>query len=281
MRRFSAAYLSRTRDGMWADSIAALSDLELPNRRQILDVGCGTGELTQVLAAGSQSENTDTAPARVVGLDADRSLLDVAQSATALEYAQGDATGIPFVDDAFDLVVCQALLINLPEPAAALEEFARVSSELVATIEPNNAHVGVDSTVEAEQRLEQTARDAFVRGVNTDVSIGDAVPTLFDSIGLQDISTARYHHQKRTEPPYSSAELSDAAAKASGSGLDDHATELRRGLDSETAPASYDELRSQWREMGRSIVEQMQEGSYRRVEIVPFDVTVGRVPSNT
>lgn len=276
MRRFSAAYLSRTRDGMWADSIAALSDLDLPNRRQILDVGCGTGELTRVLKTASNP----TEPARVVGIDADRSLLDVARSETALEYAQGDATGLPFADDAFDLVVCQALLINLPEPAAALEEFARVSSELVATIEPNNAHVGVDSTVEAEQRLEQTARDAFVRGVNTDVSIGDTVPTLFDSIGLQDISTARYHHEKRTEPPYSSAELSDAAAKASGSGLDDHATELRRGLDSETAPESYDELRSQWREMGRSIVEQMQEGSYRRVEVVPFDVTVGRVPSN-
>ena len=29
--------------------------------------------------------------------------------------------------------------------------------------------------------------------------------------------------------------------------------------------------------MGRTVVDEMQAGEYRRVETVPFDVTVGRV----
>jgi hypothetical protein len=38
-----------------------------------------------------------------------------------------------------------------------------------------------------------------------------------------------------------------------------------------------DALESDWRAMGRSVVEQMQAGEYRRAEVVPFHVTVGRV----
>ncbi|MFC7170825.1 SAM-dependent methyltransferase, partial [Halobium salinum] len=50
MRRFSADYLERTREGMWADSREALADLDLANRERVVDVGSGTGELTRVLA---------------------------------------------------------------------------------------------------------------------------------------------------------------------------------------------------------------------------------------
>jgi hypothetical protein len=30
--------------------------------------------------------------------------------------------------------------------------------------------------------------------------------------------------------------------------------------------------------MGREVVQAMRDGSYERIELVPFDVTVGRVP---
>ncbi|MFO7833132.1 MAG: methyltransferase domain-containing protein, partial [Halohasta sp.] len=124
MRRFSAEYLERTREGMWADSREALVDLDLSGRTRILDVGCGTGELTRVLA--------DESPAAVVGCDVDRELLAVASD--HVPVVAGDALRLPFATDSVDLVGCQALLINLPEPAAALQEFARVSSDLVAAI---------------------------------------------------------------------------------------------------------------------------------------------------
>ena len=269
MRRFTAEYLERTREGMWADSREALVDLSLPSRTRILDVGCGTGELTRVLAAES--------PAEVVGCDADTELLEVASK--HVPVVSGDALRLPFADDSVDLVVCQALLINLPDPAAALREFARVSSDLVATVEPNNAEVSVDSTVSEEVDLETRVREAYLRGVETDVALGDRVESLFEEAGIEVVSTRRYRHEKRTEPPYSEVALTDAARKASGAGLGDHETELRRGMEGRTS--SYDDLRREWREMGRRVVDEMQAGDYERVETVPFDVTVGRITTST
>ncbi|WP_348612766.1 class I SAM-dependent methyltransferase [Halobaculum rarum] len=285
MRRFTADYLERTRRGMW-ESREALAPLDLDDRCRILDVGCGTGELTRVLA--------EEAPdATVVGVDADTDLLAAAQDADPvadrddrIAYCAGDATRLPFPDDAFDLVVCQALLINLPEPAAAVREFARVSSELVAAVEPENADVEVTSTVDAEASLEARVREAYIAGVETDVAMGDRVRAVFNEAGLSAVESRRYRHEKRVDPPYSEADLTDITRKASGAGLADHETELRRALDGDGESGNgdkggngdgYDELRREWREMGREAARQAQAREYERVETVPFDVTVGRV----
>ena len=269
MRRFSAAYLERTREGMWDGDRETLADLALASRRRVLDVGCGTGEFTRVL-------REETGPdATVFGVDADTDLLAVARDRSGSPaYLAGDATRLPFVDDAVDLATCQALLINLPDPAAGVRELARVSGDLVAAVEPNNAEVSVASTVDREADLEREARRAYLAGVDTDVALGDRVRTLFADEGLVDVRTRRYLHEKRTAPPYDDAALEAAARKASGSGLADHETELRAAL----SAAEYDDLRQRWRELGRDVISGMREESYERVELVPFEVTVGRVP---
>ncbi|WP_224332739.1 class I SAM-dependent methyltransferase [Haloprofundus halobius] len=266
MRRFSAEYLERTREGMWGGSREALSALDLPNRRRILDVGCGTGELARVLADEARE-------AQVVGVDADPTLLRVAREQTEISVVAGDATRLPVVDDAADLVVCQALLSNLPDPSAAVTEFARTSSELVAAVEPDNASVGVDSTVDREVTLERTVREAYIDGVRTDVSLGSRVLELFADAGLSEIGTRRHHQRKVVEPPYAEGDVRSARMKATGEGFERYETELRQAL----SDAEFDALRAEWREMGRSVVDQMQAGEYRRAEVVPFDVTVGRI----
>ncbi|GAA0513946.1 Methyltransferase domain-containing protein [Halorubrum aquaticum] len=267
MRRFSAEYLEFTREGMWADGREALADCSLPGRERVLDVGCGTGEFTRVLAE-------ETGPnATVIGVDADTDLLDVAREETAASYAAGDATRLPLREDAVDLAACQALLVNLPEPARAIRELARVSSDLVAAVEPNNADVAVSSTVDREADLEREAREAYLAGVGTDVALGDRVESMFADAGLVDVRTRRYLHEKRTAPPYAESALESAARKASGAGLADHREELEAAL----SPAAYDDLRRRWRGMGRDVVAAMREREYERVELVPFEVTVGRV----
>jgi len=265
VRSFSSEYLRRTREGLWDRSTAALEPLSLPDRDRILDAGAGTGEFARVLAAES--------PADVVCLDADTDLLGVVRERTGLDAVAGDATRPPFDDDAFDLVTCQALLVNLPEPAAALRAFRDLSSELVAAVEPDNADVSVDSTVDSEVDLERRARAAYIEGVETDVAMGSQLDELFREVGLESVRSRRHYHRKVVEPPYDRTSLSAAARKASGAGLADHETELRRVLTAD----EYDALRAEWREMGREVVDAMREGTYRRVEVVPFDVVVGRV----
>jgi hypothetical protein len=41
--------------------------------------------------------------------------------------------------------------------------------------------------------------------------------------------------------------------------------------------AEYEALTADWEAMGRAVVEQMGQERYRRAEVVPFHVTVGRV----
>lgn len=265
MRRFSPGYLRDTRRGFWEDR-TALEALALDDRERILDVGCGTGELTRVLR--------DESPATVVGIDADRALLDHADADALL---QGDAFHLPFQDDAFDLVVCQALLINLPNPASVVEEFARVSRDLVGAIEPDNSRVSVDSTVDSEAPLADRARRAFIRGVDTDVTLGPAVPDLFREVGIEGVDITEHTLHRRTAPPYSAAGFESARKKAAASRIDDLRTTLRAGGLSAEA---VDALRDEWQAMGRSVVEQMAREEYERTARIPFFVTVGRVPTD-
>ena len=262
MRRFSADYLESTRSGMWADSREALSDLELGECQRVLDVGCGTGELTRVLREESNGD--------VVGLDADAGLL----SSVAGPTVRGDATRLPFADDSVDLVVCQALLINLPDPVAAVREFARVASDRVAAVEPNNGAVTIQSTVDSEPRLARRARNLFLDGVDTDVELGADAADVFKTAGLDVVSTRRYDQELTVEPPYGEGAVRAARRKATGEGL---ATDRETILAGDTTPGEYDALREQWREMGRAVVTQMGTEEYERRETVPFFVTVGRV----
>lgn len=264
MREFSAEYLSEARDGMWSDRRVALADLDLPGRERVLDVGCGSGEFTGVLR--------EEADAEIVGVDADPGLLARVDEADAL--VAGDATRLPFREGAFDLVACQALLVNLPDPVAAVREFARASSDLVAVVEPDNAAVSVESTVAAEPPLAARARRAYIEGVPTDVTLGADAADLFADAGLTDVTTRPYHHAKRVESPYSAGALEGARRKLTASRLADAKETLLAG---DLTAAEYDALVADWKAMGRTVVEQMQADEYRRAEVVPYHVTVGRV----
>lgn len=249
---------------MWEDR-SALCDLDLAHRNRILEVGCGTGSFTQVLAEES--------PARLLAVDADLSLL---QHVTAGDRLGGDTFRLPVKRNAVDLVVCQALLINLRNPVRALTEFVRVSTDRIAVIEPDNSAVEIDSTVRNEPTITRRLRELYIDGVDTDVTLGASTESLFESVGITPLSTRKYVHQRQVAPPYDPDELDGAIRKAKGTRLVNHQETL---LNSGVSPSEFDRLRSKWRTMGRTAIEQMQTNDYHREETIPFYVTVGRIPT--
>lgn len=261
MRRFSADYLADTRRGLWDDR-SALADVDLTGRERILEVGCGSGEFTSIIQEESDAE--------IVVLDADGALLD---RVSATDRIQGDATRLPVADDSFDLVIGQAILVNLPTPETAVKEFMRVSNDLVACIEPDNREVTVTSTVAAESELAELARRTYMSGLETDVGLGRRTADLFEGAGLHDVSVRYHPHRQSIEPPYSESAISGAAKKARASRLDDHREMLLRTLDQD----AFDDFRADWREMGREVIDQMRTDDYRREEVTPYYVTVGAV----
>ncbi len=266
MRSFSAQYLAETRRGLWTESREALETLSLADRRRILEVGCGTGELTRILAGEAPSDAT------VIAADRDRTHLSAASAYG--EPLVADAAHLPLADGSVDLAVCQALLVNLGAPDEAVAEFARVSTDLVAAIEPDNASVSIESTVDGEARTANRAREAFLAGAHSDPTLGSHVDVLFDRAGLERIETTRHAFTRTIEPPYSSPTLAAARRQLSGAGLEaDRETMLAGGL----SVGEYDALRTRWRSVGREVAAQMQAGTYRRRETVPLYVTVGAV----
>ncbi|HEX5881778.1 MAG TPA: class I SAM-dependent methyltransferase [Actinomycetota bacterium] len=83
--------------------------------RHILDIGCGEGALRAALPARS--------PARLVGLDASRTMLG-AHPPPVVQAAA--AAALPFLAGAFDAAVAVNVLDHLADPAVAIGEAHRV-----------------------------------------------------------------------------------------------------------------------------------------------------------
>jgi SAM-dependent methyltransferase len=88
--------------------------------RRVLDVGSGTGVVTEELAARTQGQ--------VYGVDLDPAMVTYAQARGGrTEYRLGDAHDLPFQDGWFDVAACHFLLMWCRDPAQAAEEMVRVT----------------------------------------------------------------------------------------------------------------------------------------------------------
>jgi ubiquinone/menaquinone biosynthesis C-methylase UbiE len=150
-RPHSERYFTDARDYWWhADYLELLlRRLGLPEAPVVLEVGVGQGHFARAVAPHLPAGFVYT------GLDPEERSLAVARARTAdgvphvgasgavdgrFDFVAGRAEALPFADGRFDLVMCQTLLIHLPDPARGLAEMVRVCRPggVILACEPNN-----------------------------------------------------------------------------------------------------------------------------------------------
>ena len=111
--------------GRWSRAVAPhfLRWISAAKRAKWLDVGCGTGILTEALLDVCD-------PASVVGIDQSAVQVEQARRGPAgkrARFQQADALELPFPDAAFDIAAAALVLNFVPDPPCAVEEMRRVT----------------------------------------------------------------------------------------------------------------------------------------------------------
>lgn len=115
--------LSGNVDKRWRRLVARELEGSLTPGARVLDVACGTGDLSLELAGAGEAE--------IVGLDFCRPMLEIARRkasgrARPIPFVEGDALRLPFACESFDAVTIAFGLRNLAGVAEGLTELRRV-----------------------------------------------------------------------------------------------------------------------------------------------------------
>ena len=175
--------------GRWSRVVAAafLEWLALPSGQRWLDVGCGTGALTQAILAAAD-------PVEVLGVDPTADFLTSAEAQIVdprVRFEIGDARALPVASDAYDAVVAGLVLNFVTEPEAALVEMVRAAR-------PGGTVAGYVWDFAGERQFQRyfwqaaTALDpaatALEQSMQFPLCHPEALAALFASAGLQSVA---------------------------------------------------------------------------------------------
>jgi SAM-dependent methyltransferase len=106
-------------DPEYVEQILPLAVSELAGAHRILDVGCGDGQISRLVAA----QGADL----VVGVDPTWNQIRVAhERGGGVSTSRADASALPFADGAFDAVIACLVFEHIREVDAAIAEVSRV-----------------------------------------------------------------------------------------------------------------------------------------------------------
>ena len=184
--------LAHQAEAIWPQEQRLFDRYALSGELRILDLGCGTGEITRRLAERHPQ-------ATLLGIDILEGNLALARRDSAafgarIRYAQGDAFALDLADAAFDLVVCRHMSQAVPDFPLVLAEITRVLKpggwlhllsedygmlHFPATLD--------DAGFDPDRFWNQNAI-AFLRSIHCDGRIGRHSPTLLQAAGYLDIA---------------------------------------------------------------------------------------------
>ncbi|MGH6922386.1 MAG: class I SAM-dependent methyltransferase [Propylenella sp.] len=192
-----------------------LSDIEFPESSRVLDVGCGTGVLTRVLAQWPRV-------ASVTGVDPAAPLLgrarELAEDLSNIEFQEADGRSLPFEDAAFDVVVFDSTLSHVPDPKRALAEAFRVlrPGGLLATFDGDYSTTTVAL---ADHDPLQTCVDAMMAASVNDRRVMRRLPALVAECGFEGAGFRSYGFAETAGGPYMLSVIDRGADILCASGL--------------------------------------------------------------
>ena len=160
-----------------------LRHLPIAGAHRVLDVGCGSGSMSRLIAKIFPD-------VEVVGVDVREQYVDFArarareESLDNLTYQSADAFALPFQDANFDLVWSKYLLQWLREPKTALAEFKRVTKPGGHVVSCDYAGFMVEH-YPIDPELERKVRE--VTSLLVDVNIGRKVPAYMIALGFRNV----------------------------------------------------------------------------------------------
>lgn len=150
----------------------------IKRKQNILDIGCGTGVITEDIALSTEGT--------VTGIDIDSAALACAQkkvSRLGVNLVKADAMDLPFKESTFDLVVFCGVLMYIKDKQKAVNEMARVTREggiILATLEPDYGNVICYPEDPALPPVFESLEE-----MGADIRTGRKLRSLFSNAGLQ------------------------------------------------------------------------------------------------
>ncbi len=168
---------------MAPDTLAMLDQFGSMEGWACLDIGCGPGGITGLLAARVGPTG------RVIGLDMNPEFLDHARGDAPrnVAFRRGDAYGSDLPSGSFDLVHLRFVASTAGNPARLLEEAARLARPggIVALQEPDGSTLNCYPPHPAWDRLKAALLGAF-KGVGADLELARKLYFLVHKAGLRD-----------------------------------------------------------------------------------------------
>lgn len=170
---------------MAPDALAMLERFGPMQGWRCLDVGCGPGGITDLLAARVG------AGGRVIGLDRDAEFLEFARqndAAANVEFHRGDAYGADLPPGSFDLVHMRFVASTAGDPRRLIKEAMRLARPggIVALQEPDGATLYCYPPHPAWDALKAALLGAF-KGVGADLELAKKLYFLAYQSGLNDV----------------------------------------------------------------------------------------------
>jgi SAM-dependent methyltransferase len=173
-------------EAIWPQEQALVERYGFCGPVRILDLGCGSGEITRRLAALFPD-------AALVGIDILEGNLVHARAANAafgdrVRFAQGDAFALQFEDASFDLVVCRHLSQAVPDFPRVLAEIDRVLRHggVVHLLSEDYGMLHLPDAAGVPDAFWQDAVLKFMAGIGCDGRIGRHTLPLVRALGYHD-----------------------------------------------------------------------------------------------